>query len=139
MWTAFVKKRADIEQLMQSPTPSSSLVIQALQIELIKIHDVDNVKLSSCNKCLYMKPSTILFMLELEQCIEHVYCELCQYTNGVSEKFKYFVTYLRQNGINNKCDAISILRKIYDKNLYIECELIVYAVDNIVYNALHEE
>ncbi|KYN12431.1 hypothetical protein ALC57_15398, partial [Trachymyrmex cornetzi] len=63
---------------------------------------------------------TILFMLELEQCVEHVYCELCQYTNGVSEKFKYFVTYLRQNSINNKYDVISILRKIYDKNSYIE-------------------
>ncbi|KYN19883.1 hypothetical protein ALC57_07776 [Trachymyrmex cornetzi] len=94
MWTAFVKKRVDIEQLMQSPTPSSSLVIQGLQTELVKIHDVDNVKLSLCKKCLYTKPS-ILFMLELEQCVEHVYCELCQYTNGVSEKFKYFVTYLR--------------------------------------------
>ncbi|KYN13274.1 hypothetical protein ALC57_14537 [Trachymyrmex cornetzi] len=84
MWTAFVKKRADIEQLMQSPTPSSSLVIWRLQIELVKIHDVGNVKLSLCNKCLYMKSraraSTILFMLELEQCVEHVYCELCQYT-----------------------------------------------------------
>jgi len=43
---------------------------------------------------------------------------------GVSEKFKYFVTYLRQNCTNNKYDAINILRKIYDKNLYIKCELI---------------
>ncbi|KYN44324.1 hypothetical protein ALC56_01238 [Trachymyrmex septentrionalis] len=29
--------------------------------------------------------------------------------------------------------------RIYDKNSYIECELIVYAVDNIVYNVLHEK
>ena len=58
--------------------------------------------------------------------------------HGMSEKFKYFVTYLRQNCINNKYDAINILRKIYDKNSYIECELIVYAIDNIIYNALHE-
>jgi len=51
------------------------------------------------------------------------------------------VTYLHQNCINcinNKYDVINILRKIYDKNLYIEYELILYAVDNIIYNALHE-
>jgi len=113
-------------------------MIQEFQIRLVKLHDVDNVKLPLCDKCLYMKSSTVLFMLELE-CIKHVYCELCQYINSVNEKFKYFVTYLRQNYINNKYDVINILHKIYEfKNSYIEYELIVYAVDNIVYNALHE-
>jgi len=34
-------------------------------IELVKIHDVDNMKLSLSEKCLYMKPY-LLFMLELE-------------------------------------------------------------------------
>jgi len=43
------------------------------------------------------------------------------------------------NCINNNSDAIDILRRIYDKNSYIEFELIVYSVDNIVYNALHEK
>ena len=38
-----------------------------------------------------MKLKTILFMFELE----HVYFELCQYTHGVSEKFKYFVTFYK--------------------------------------------
>jgi len=52
--------------------------------------------------------------------------------NDVSEKFKCFVIYLHQNCIN-KYNTINILRKIYDKNSYIECGLIVYAVDNIVY------
>jgi len=50
----------------------------------------------------------------------------------MSEKFKYFVTYLRQNCISNKY-AINILRKIYDKNSYIECELIVYTIYIILY------
>ena len=76
---------------------------------------------------------------ELEHCIEYVYFELCQYTQGVSEKFKYFVTFLRQNCITNQCDAANILHNIYDKNSIIECELIVYALDNIVYAALHEK
>ena len=54
----------------------------------------------------------------------------------VSKKFKYFVTYLHQNCINNKYDVINILCKIYDKNSYIKYKLIVYAVNNIVYNVL---
>jgi len=83
-----------------------------------------------------MKPSTILFMLELDQCIRHIYFDLCQYINIISDKFKYFVTHLHQNCINNKSDAIDILRKIYDKNSYIKCKLIIYAVDNIVYNVI---
>ena len=115
-WTLFVEKRADIEGLLQSITPSS-LMIQKLQVELVKIRDVDNVKLSLCEKCLYMKLSIRLFTLALKQCVEHVYCKLCHYT------------------------YVHNFRKIYKKNSYIEiyCELIVYAVDNIVYNALHEK
>jgi len=57
----------------------------------------------------------------------------------VSEKFKHFVTYLRQNCVTNKCDAANILRKIYDTKSDIECELIAYTSDNIMYNALHEK
>ncbi|KYQ47210.1 hypothetical protein ALC60_13767 [Trachymyrmex zeteki] len=136
-WTAFVEKKIDIERLVQSTAPSS-LVIQNFVIELVKIRDVDTVKLSLCDKCLYMKPSTMLFMFELEQCVEHVYFDLCQFSNSVSDKFKYIITYLRQNCIMNKCDAINILRKIYDKNSHIECELILYASHNIVYHALRE-
>ena len=58
--------------------------------------------------------------------------ELCQCTHGVSEKFKYFVTFLRQNCITNQCDAANTLHKIYDENFIIECELIAYAIDNII-------
>ncbi|KYN13161.1 hypothetical protein ALC57_14656, partial [Trachymyrmex cornetzi] len=66
-WMAFVEKRVDIRQLVRSST-TSSLMIQDLVIEFVKIRDVDNVKLALYNKCTYVKPSTILFMLELEQC-----------------------------------------------------------------------
>jgi len=56
-----------------------------------------------------------------------------------SEKFKQFVTYLRQNCITNKYDAANILRKIYDKNSLIDCELVAYALNNIVHNALYDK
>ena len=80
-------------------------------------------------------------MLELEQCLDHVYFDLYQYTNSISEKFKYFVSYyiLRQNCIMKKLEAVNTLRKIYNNNSFTECELIIYASTNIVCNALHEK
>ena len=40
---------------------------------------------------------TVLFLFELEQCVEHVFYELSQYTHDVSKKFEYFVSFLKQN------------------------------------------
>jgi len=56
-WEMFIRRRANIEQLLQSPA-LSSLAIQDLIVELVKIH---GVKLKSRNICLYMKSSIILF------------------------------------------------------------------------------
>jgi len=57
----------------------------------------------------------------------------------INEKFKHFITYLRHNCIINRFDAANILRKIYDKNSNMECELsLAYALNNIVHNALHD-
>jgi len=92
MWEMFIERRANIEQLLQSPAPSS-LAIQDLIVELVKIH-VNIVKLKSHDAFLYMKSSTALFMFELEHCINHVYFVLCQKTHFTSKKFKQFVTYL---------------------------------------------
>ncbi|KYN10210.1 hypothetical protein ALC57_17663 [Trachymyrmex cornetzi] len=33
-----------------------------------------------------INPTTVLFLFELEQCVEHVFYELSQYTHGVSMK-----------------------------------------------------
>jgi len=71
---------------------------------------------------LYMKPTFFLF--ELEQCVEHAYYKLSQCTHGVSEEFKYFVSFLRQNCITNKHGAANTLHEIHDKNFIIECELV---------------
>jgi len=136
-WEMFIARRANIEQLLQSPTPSS-LTIQDLIVENVKLHGVNMLKLKSCNVCLYMKSSTVFFMFDLEHCIYHVYLELCKSIYVVNEKFKQFVTYLRQNCIVNRLDAANILRKTYDKNSNVECELIVYAINNIVHNALYD-
>jgi len=71
-----------------------------------------------------MKSSTVLFMFELEHCINHAYFELCKNTYVVKEKFKQFIMYLHQDCIVNRFDTANILRKIYDKNSNVECELI---------------
>jgi len=117
---------------VQSNTPSS-LVIQDFVIELVKIHNVHNVKIII--KCLYMK----LYFLRLnlnDACIS-IYVIVC--SNNVSDKFKYFMTYLHQNCIMNKFDVVNILRKIYDRNSNIEYELIAYTSDHIVCHALYEK
>jgi len=77
-----------------------------------------------------MKPATILFLFELEYCVEHAYFWLCQNIHMISEKFEHFTTILRQNCITNKCDATKTLR--YNQNLIMDCELLAYALDNIV-------
>ncbi|XP_071580699.1 uncharacterized protein [Temnothorax nylanderi] len=135
-WVTFIEKRADIQRLVQSPAPSS---LAFRDLELVKIRDADIVKLTSCDTSLYMKPSTVLFLFELEHCVENVYFQLCQNVHGVSEKFKQFVTILRQNCITNKCIAVRILHEFYDKNSIIDCELLAYAADNIIHDALHEK
>jgi len=48
------------------------------------------------------------------------------------------MSFLRQNCITNKKRCCKHY-KIYDKNSIIECELIAYALNNIVYAALHEK
>ncbi|XP_071572841.1 uncharacterized protein [Temnothorax nylanderi] len=135
-WVTFIEKRADIQRLVQSPAPSS---LAFRDLELVKIRDADIVKLTSCDTSLYMKPSTVLFLFELEHCVENVYFQLCQNVHGVSEKCKQFVTILRQNCITDKCNAVRILREVYDETSIIDCELLVYAADTIVYNALHDK
>jgi len=60
MWEKFIERHVNIEQLLQSPAPSSA--IQNLIVELVKIHDVYLVKFKSCDACLYMKSSIVLFL-----------------------------------------------------------------------------
>jgi len=129
-WKIFIERRANIEQLVQSPTPSS-LAIQDLIVEIVKLHGVNMLKLKSRNICLYMKSSTVLFIFDLEHCINHTYFELYKNTYVVNEKFKQFITYLSQNCIVNRIDvyyclnqcAANSLRKIYDKNSNVEMRI----------------
>jgi hypothetical protein len=138
-WTALFQKRMDIERLVQSTPPSSALPIQDLIVQLIKLSNEKIVKLTLRDTCMYLKPKTVLFLLELEHCVEHIYYSLYQYTHTVSEKYKHFVSLLRHNYVNNKCDAVKLLREKYDKTSLLDCEMLVYALDNIVHDTLHDK
>lgn len=62
-----------------------------------------------------MMPSILLFMLDFEHCVEHVYLGLSQNVYSTSEKFKQFSSYLRQEYVTNERDAANKLRNICDK------------------------
>jgi hypothetical protein len=139
-WRSLVEKRMDIEGLMQSKSLSApSLSIHELIVQLIKLREENIIKITLHNTYICMKPATVSFMFELDNCIEHVYFTLYQNINNVTERYKHLVTFLRQNCITNKYDAVNILHKIYDKSSHIECELIAYASDNIAYDVLHDK
>jgi len=59
MWEIFIERHANIEQVLQSPALSSLAIQQNLTVELVKIHDVNIVKLKSRDACLYMKSSIV--------------------------------------------------------------------------------
>ena len=137
-WTRFIERRADIERFLQSTT-ASPLQIRDLTVELTTIRDVNVVKLILHDTCLYMKPSTVVFMFQLEHCVEHVYFKLCQIAKSVSERYTNFIDILRDNFFTDNRGAATILRQAYDKTSIIDCELLAYALDPIVYDAIHHE
>jgi len=76
-------------------------------------------------------------MLEIVHCVGNALCSIRQHVFKIDAKFKEFVTIIRQNCLNNKYDALKKLREVYDKTSLIECELVMYALDEIVDIALY--
>jgi len=78
------------------------------------------IKFTSHDTSIYMKPLIVRFMLDLEHCVKNALRSIWQNVFKVA-KFKEFVTIIRQNYINNKCDALKKLYEVYDKTLFIDC------------------
>ncbi|KYN38451.1 hypothetical protein ALC56_07158, partial [Trachymyrmex septentrionalis] len=76
IWLTFIERHADIEWFVQSIAPSS-LLVQDLVIKIVKMRDVNVVKLILHKTCLYIKPSTVLFMFELKHCESRMYSLSC--------------------------------------------------------------
>jgi len=142
-WRALIERRVDVERFVdnerfgQTTEASSSLTIHELNVKIVKLGAKRIVKLTLGEDCIFFKPATMQFVFELEYCVEQVYYTLYQSVTTVTEKFKYFVNFLRQNCVTNIRDAKHMLRTSYDKSSQIECELITYAINPIVYDALH--
>ena len=134
-WTTFIERREAVQRFLQSNI-AVMLSIRELVIERVKMYDTDIVKLRLHDTCMYMQPQTLMFLFEIETCVEHVYFSLSQNVHDVSEKYKQFVNTIKHNCIIDKCDAIKVLHKVSDKNSLIDCELLAFAMDNILYDAL---
>jgi len=100
-WEAIMEHRVDIEQLVQSTSEAIHPKIRDLIIEIVKIRKENVVKFTSHDTSIYMKPSTVRFMLDLEYCVKNAFCSIWQNVFKVETKFKEFVTIIRQNCINN--------------------------------------
>jgi len=67
-WAAIMEYRSDIKQLVQSTLEAIPREIHELIIEIVKIRNENFVKFTSHDTSIYMKPSTVRFMQDLEHC-----------------------------------------------------------------------
>jgi len=95
------------------------------------------VKFTSHDTSIYMKLSTVRFMLDLEHCVKNALRSIWQNIFKVDAKFQESVIIIHQNCINNKCDALKKLCEVYDKTSLIDCKLVICALDEIVENAIY--
>jgi len=61
----------DIEQLVQSTPDAIPREIHDLIIEIVKIRNENVVKFTSHDTSIYMKPSTVRFMLDFQHCVKN--------------------------------------------------------------------
>jgi hypothetical protein len=139
--TALFEKRAVIKEFVKTTLPSrAGLIIQDLDIRIIKSHDENTVRLAFRDRFICLKPSSVFFLLDLEHCVQNIYYYLHQSTHAVSEKYKEFVSLLRRsNNVFNKSDAIKLLHEKFNRTSILDCELLTYALDCIVDEALRDQ
>ncbi|KAL6421141.1 hypothetical protein ACFW04_013959 [Cataglyphis niger] len=133
-WEIFIKRRVILSDSCIEP---SSLRIEYLVMEHVKIHDTSVVKLTVDDSCLYMKPAIILFLFKLKHCVNHKYLKLYENTEDVNARFDQFVRCLQSNMPSAmREDAVKILRDVCDKTSIIDCELVAYAADELLCETL---
>jgi len=71
-----MEHRSDIEQLVQSTPEAIPREIHDLIIEIVKIRNENVIKFTSHDTSIYMKPSTVCFMLDLEHCVKNALCSI---------------------------------------------------------------
>jgi len=77
---------------VQSTPEAIPRKIHKLIIEIIKMQNENVVKFTLHDISIYMKPSTVCFMLDLGHCIKNALHSIWQNVFKVDAKFKEFVT-----------------------------------------------
>jgi len=131
-WRSLMQKRADIERLAETP-----LWIRDLTLEVIEMAASKIIKITSSNRSLYMKPSTVLHLFDFDKCVDHMYFWLCENTQNVTEKFNQFVNVLQRANIYDASNAIKAIREshMFDCESLIDCELLTCAINDILHDA----
>ncbi|XP_011868213.1 PREDICTED: uncharacterized protein LOC105562190 [Vollenhovia emeryi] len=148
IWKEYRKNPSKIDQLLKATDAASSSAVQLnhLALELVRTRHGNIVKVTSNNTSMYMKPSTISFLFELEHCVDRIYFHVYDDLETVHEIFEELVVRLQDIWMSGekKCDspndAVRILHDMYYKNSIencefisiIKCELMAYAVKEIL-------
>ncbi|XP_011880611.1 PREDICTED: uncharacterized protein LOC105569069 [Vollenhovia emeryi] len=150
IWKEYRQNQSKIDQLLKATDASSSAIqFNHLAIELVRMRHGNIVKVTSNNTSMYMKPSTISFLFELEHCVDSIHFELYADLETVHESFEELVVHVQDMWMSGekKCDtpnyAVRILHDKYYKNStengefisIIMRELMAYAVKEILAEA----
>ncbi|XP_011883611.1 PREDICTED: uncharacterized protein LOC105570776 [Vollenhovia emeryi] len=151
IWKEYRNIQSKIDQLLKATDASSSSAIQLnhLAIELVRTRHGNIVKVTSNNTSMYMKPSTISFLFELEHCVDCIYFQLYADLETVHESFEELVVHVQDMWMSGEKksdtpnDAVRILHDKYYKNStencefisIIKCKLMAYAVKEILAEA----
>ena len=136
-----VLKIKDGESLIHAEMERESIVtpiwIHDLTVGVVIISDFKVIRFATSNgNAVYMKSSTVLHLLDFENCIDHIHLWLCQNTYLVNEKLKKFVSVLQRNNITNVCDAVKAIREsdAFDSGSLVDCELVTCAINDVLYD-----
>jgi len=75
-WAAIMERCSDIEQLVQSTPEAMPREIHDLIIEIVKMQNENVIKFTSHKTSIYMKSSTVRFILDLEHCVKNALCSI---------------------------------------------------------------
>ncbi|KYN09362.1 hypothetical protein ALC57_18520 [Trachymyrmex cornetzi] len=123
-WKGLYEQRWNIQNCLRNHCKGNSITVGPLTVRFRTIENAKIVCLESFNVRLMMTESTILFMFNLDKCIELAFDQLVGIVEKVDTKFTRF-----SNISSTVTDAKDIPNVIcasdyFDKNQLLDCELL---------------
>ncbi|KYN23491.1 hypothetical protein ALC57_04089, partial [Trachymyrmex cornetzi] len=123
-WKGLYEQRWDIQNCLRNHCKGNSITVGPLTVRFSTIQNAKIVCLESSDVRLMMTESTILFMFNLDKCIELAFDQLVGIVEKVDTKFTRF-----SNISSTVTDAKDIPNVIcasdyFDKNQLLDCELL---------------